>query len=377
MGRPARAEIDLSALRHNFQLARRLTGKRIMSVIKANAYGHGAVPVARTLEQQGTDALAVACIEEALVLREAGIRSPIVLLQGFYESSELPLVAQNSLSCVVHHRMQVEAIKKWQGSPLDVWLKIDTGMHRLGFLPQEAPAVYKELKASPAVGQLVLMTHFGCADEPDNPATLQQARQFQESVSCWPEATCLSNSAAILLWPESPGDWIRPGLLLYGASPFSCAHPLADSLRPVMKVSSALFAVRQLEAGMSIGYGQTYTAQRPTRVGVVAIGYADGYPRHAPNGTPVLVAGERARLCGRVSMDMLMVDLESVPHARVGDPVELWGPGLPVSEVAESADTIPYELFCNVKRVPLSYINGEDLSPEEPVSSRHKLAPTE
>ncbi|MCY4473753.1 MAG: alanine racemase [Kistimonas sp.] len=359
MGRPATAEINLSALRHNFRLARALTKKKIMSVIKADAYGHGAIPVGRVLEQEGTDGLAVACIEEALALREAGIQSPLLLLQGFYENSELPLIAEHRMTPVIHQAEQVQALTKWQGAPLNIWLKLDTGMHRLGFLPHEMRAAYQTLSQSPAVRNIVLMTHFSSADEPANPSALMQTKRFLDLTSDLPEETCLSNSAAVLSLSMAAGHWIRPGLLLYGASPFSCPHTLADNLQPVMRVTSAIFAIRELEAGAPVGYGQTYVTRQAARIGVVAIGYADGYPRAAPSGTPVLVGKHRTHLCGRVSMDMLTIDLTSLPHVRVGDPVTLWGGALSATEVANKAGTIPYELFCNLKRVPMKYTDPE------------------
>jgi alanine racemase len=354
--RPARALINLQALRDNYRLARELTGARALAVIKADAYGHGAVPCAEALAEVA-DGFAVACIEEALVLREAGIQAPVLLLEGFFEAAELPLVVEHNLWCVVHSLWQVEAIEQATfASPVTVWLKLDSGMHRVGVAPAEYAQAYQRLLASGKVAKLVLMSHFSSADELDNPRSEEQVAQFAAACEGLSAEISLRNSPAVLGWPQVPSDWVRPGIMLYGASPFEQPHPQAERLVPVMSLESRVISVRELPAGEPVGYGQHFVTDRPMRIGVVAMGYADGYPRHAPTGTPVLVAGKRSRLLGRVSMDMLCIDLTEVPQADIGSPVELWGRNVLASEVAHWAQTIPYQLFCNLKRVPRHYM---------------------
>ncbi len=352
--RPAQALIDLAALRHNYQLARELSGGRALAVIKANAYGHGAVVCAEALGD--ADGFAVACIEEALELRAAGIRQPILLLEGFFTADELPLIEQHQLSTVVHCDWQVQAIEQATLSkPLQVWLKIDSGMHRVGVAPSEAAGLYQRLLASGRVGKVVLMTHFARADELDCPRTSEQHQVFLNAVAGLKAEVSLANSPGLLGWPQVRNDWGRAGIMLYGATPFSAPQSMAVRLKPVMRLQSKIIAVRELPVGEPVGYAGRFVTARTTRVGVVAMGYADGYPRHAPDGTPVAVDGQRTRLIGRVSMDMLTVDLTDLPRAGVGSAVELWGSQVLASEVASQADTIPYQLFCNVRRAPLVY----------------------
>ncbi|WP_281646455.1 alanine racemase [Parendozoicomonas sp. Alg238-R29] len=357
MSRPTKATINLSALRHNLRFARTLAGTKVIGVIKADAYGHGAIPIAQVLEEQKVDSLAVACIEEAIVLREAGIKSPILLLEGFYGADELPVMEHYNLSAVIQQQEQIDILKRWKKRSFNIFLKIDTGMHRIGFLSEEFPGAYKQLKECSAVNRMILMTHFSCADEPEKSATPEQIALFAKTIAGKSEETCSCNSAGILHWPEAHGDWVRPGLMLYGSSPFTTSHKLADQLKPVMEVTSQIFAIRKLGVGVPIGYGQTYVTDRPCTVGVVAMGYADGYPRHAPSGSPVLVNGQRTRILGRISMDMMTIDLTHLPNTNIGDTVTLWGNGLPATEVAHHAGTISYELFCNMKRVPIHYLN--------------------
>ncbi|PSS48572.1 alanine racemase [Pseudomonas sp. BBP2017] len=353
--RPARALIDLQALRHNYQLARELTGAKALAVIKADAYGHGAVRCALALEQQA-DGFAVACIEEALELRVAGIKAPVLLLEGFFEASELQLIVQHDLWCVVHSLWQLEAIEQAQlNKPITVWLKLDSGMHRVGLHAKDYQAAYQRLLASGKVARIVLMSHFARADELDSAASNEQLAVFQSARQGLSAEISLRNSPAVLGWPNMPSDWVRPGLMLYGATPFEVPQAEAARLQPVMTVQSRVISVRELPAGEPVGYGAKFISPRPTRVGVVAMGYADGYPRQAPNGTPVLVAGKRTQLIGRVSMDMLCIDLTDVPEAGLGSPVELWGKNVLASEVAMHAGNIPYQIFCNLKRVPLDY----------------------
>ena len=353
--RPARALIDLQALRHNYQLAREVTGAKALAVIKADAYGHGAVRCAQALEADA-DGFAVACIEEALELRDAGIRAPILLLEGFFEADELPLIVEHDFWCVVHSLWQLDAIEQATlAKPIQVWLKLDTGMHRVGMHPSEYKSAYQRLQASGKVAKIVLMSHFARADELDSLRSVEQVAVFLAARDDLSAEVSLRNSPAILGWPSVPSDWVRPGLMLYGATPFEQDHPLAARLQPVMTVESKVICVRELPAGEPVGYGAKFITPKPMRIGVVAMGYADGYPRHAPTGTPVLVAGQRSQLLGRVSMDMLCIDLTDVPDAGLGSTVELWGKNILASELAEKAETIPYQIFCNLKRVPRLY----------------------
>lgn len=358
--RPARALIDLQALRHNYQLARTASGGKALAVVKADAYGHGALPCALALAAQA-DGFAVACIEEALELRQGAITAPILLLEGFFEADELELIDQHELWCVVHSLWQVDAIERARlRRPLTVWLKLDSGMHRMGLSVSEYPAAYQRLAACGQVGKIVLMSHFARADEPDCSRTLEQIAQFKLASAGLNAEISLRNSPAIMAWPQAvsalpASDWVRPGIMLYGATPFSDAQSLAAQLQPVMTLESKIINVRELAAGEPVGYAGNYITQRPSRVGVVAMGYADGYPRHAPNGTPIAIDGQLSMLIGRVSMDMLCVDLTDIPGAGLGSRVELWGKQVLASSVAACAQTIPYQIFCNLRRVPRLY----------------------
>lgn len=353
--RPARALIDLEALRHNYRLARETTGAKALAVVKADAYGHGAVRCAQALQAEA-DGFAVACIEEALELRDAGIVGPILLLEGFFEADELSLIERYDLWCVVHSTWQLEAIERASLSrPLTVWLKMDSGMHRVGLHPAEYRDGYQRLMASGKVGKMVLMSHFARADELDSDSAAEQVAVFEQARAGLAAEISLRNSPAVLGWPQVPSDWVRPGIMLYGATPFEQAHELASRLKPVMTLESKVISVRELPAGQPVGYGARFITERPTRVGVVAMGYADGYPRHAPTGTPVAIDGQLSRLIGRVSMDMLTVDLTDLPQAGLGSRVEFWGSQVLASDVAIQAGTIPYQIFCNLRRVPLIY----------------------
>jgi alanine racemase len=356
--RPARAVIDLQALRHNYRLARESTGAKALAVVKADAYGHGAVRVAQSLEDEA-NGFAVACIEEALELRAAGIRAPILLLEGFFEADELALIVEHDLWFVVHSSWQLEAVEQASvGKPLTAWLKLDTGMHRVGFQPGEYRAAYQRLLASGKVAKIVLMSHFARADELDSPRSNEQLAVFEAATQGLAAEVSLRNSPAVLGWPKIPSDWVRPGIMLYGATPFDQPQELADRLQPVMTLESKIISVRELPAGEPVGYGAAFVTERSTRVGVVAMGYADGYPRQAPTGTPVHIDGHPSQLLGRVSMDMLCVDLTHLPQAGLGSRVELWGRNVLASEVAACAGTIPYQIFCNLHRVPRSYTEG-------------------
>lgn len=351
MARPTTAYIDLGAIRHNYQLAKNLApNSRALAVIKADAYGHGAVKVALAFEDEA-DGFAVAAIEEAIELREAGISKPILLLEGFFNPDELPLINEHSLNCVVHTSSQIEALESYNGlGQFDIWAKFDIGMHRLGLPPSQSEAALSRLGALKCVRNITLMGHFSCADDLAARTTIEQRRLFERLAGNTQFATSLSNSAAILGWPTVQSNWIRPGLMLYGANPYEASQEHADQLLPAMTLKSEIIAVRAIAAGESVGYGASWTADRPTRIGTVAIGYADGYPRQIRSGAPVVVGGIRTKLVGRVSMDMITVDLTDIPAANIGTPVELFGRQLLAAELAPWADTIPYTLFTGITR---------------------------
>ena len=353
--RPAHAVIDLDALRHNYRLARALGGGKALAVVKADAYGHGAVRCAQALADIA-DGFAVACIEEALELRQAGIAGPIVLLEGCFEASELPLVVEHDLWPAVSTPEQVQAIVDFRtDARLTVWLKLDSGMHRLGLSPEQFRAAHATLAALPQVARIVMMSHLARADELDSPRTDEQAAVFAAATAGLEGETSLCNSPALLGWPGVRSDWVRPGLMLYGADPFPQPTETSAQIRPVMHLRSKIIAVRELAAGEPLGYGARFVASQPTRIGVVAMGYADGYPQFAPNGTPVVIDGKRGRIVGRVSMDMLTVDLTDHPQAGVGTPVELWGSDVTLTELAPICATSAYRLPCSLKRVPRHY----------------------
>jgi len=350
MSRPTRAFIDSAALRANLQRVKACAPRqRVMAVVKSNAYGHGAIKVANLL-QSDVDAFGVRSLEEALELRETGIIKPIVLLEGFFKSDELPEIVKQDLQIVVHTTKQFEYLLRAQlEKPVAVWLKVDTGLHRLGFAPNEIEPIYQALKqCSNVVEPIRLMSHLISADDRQDASTEQQTQTFLALAQQFEVETSLANSAGILGWPQTHCDLVRPGIMLYGVSPFPDSVAKQEGLQPVMQLQSALIAVRRLHKGDTVGYGATWTCPQSMPVGVVAIGYADGYPRHAPSGTPVLLNGRRVPLVGRVSMDMITVDLRNQPNASVGDPVLLWGKNLPVEEVAALAGTIGYELLCNI-----------------------------
>ena len=350
--RPTQAIINTVALKHNLNIARQhAPHSKLIAVVKADAYGHGAVTVSQAINND-VEAFAVCCIEEAIELREAGIQKPILILEGFFEPSELPLIQQYHLQTVVQHPYQIEILKaaKLQQA-ITVWLKIDTGMGRLGFLPEYFTNAWQQLYDIRYIEKPIkLMTHLACADEPDKPMTSQQIQQFNQLTQDYKTEKSIANSAGILGWKTSHTDWNRMGIMLYGASPFD---KQSYNLQSVMQLQSELISIKHYKKGQTIGYGATWRCKQDSIIGIAAIGYADGYPRHAPNGTPVLVNGQRVPLAGRVSMDMIAVDLTQQPNARVGDEVILWGKGLPVEEIAQRAGTISYELLTHVnKRVP-------------------------
>ena len=361
MARPAHALIDLEAIRHNYRLARQLAPQsRALAVVKGDGYGHGAVRVARALAAE-VDAFGVACIEEALPLRAAGLTQRLLLLEGIFNRDELDAVSRHGLDIAIHSDYQIDALLAANpASPVNVWLKMDSGMHRLGFTPQEYLDAYKRLHRAPQVGEITLMSHFSRADELDQGHTRHQLELFLSLARGLGAPISLANSPALLAWPETHQHWVRPGMMLYGASPLDRATAASARLQPAMELRSAIIALRELKPGDRIGYGTRFTCTRPTRVGVVAMGYADGFPRHAPNGLPVLVGEQRCELIGRVSMDMLTVDLTDHPDADIGTPVTFWGRQLPIELIAAQCHTIPYELVTNLTpRIPRVYVDAD------------------
>ena len=358
MNRPARARIDLRALQHNFRRVQQAAPhSKIIAIVKAHAYGHGMVRVVQALPD--ADAFGVACMEEAVTLREAGCDRRIVLLEGLFSPADIMLINGYRLDVVIHSLHQVEMLE--QGSlsrPLDIWLKIDTGMHRLGFRPADAAAIAERLRCIPQVATLRFMTHFACADDLACDMTAAQIRRFNATPGADAAERSLANSAGVLGWPDAHCEWVRPGIMLYGSSPLAGQRAAALDLRPVMTLSTELIAVNARGKGDTVGYGGDWVCPRDMLIGVAAIGYGDGYPRHAASGMPVRVNGKPAALAGRVSMDMLCIDLGDQPDARIGDEVVLWGAGLPVDEVAAQAGTISYELLCGVgSRVQFDYVS--------------------
>ncbi len=353
MPRPIHAYLDLNAIANNLHVAKRATSARVMAVIKADAYGHGLLRVVEAMAE--ADGLALLDIQDAIHLREAGYTQTILLLEGYFSAEDLPLIAEYDLTCVIHNEHQLamlDAYPKREG--LDVWLKVNTGMNRLGFVPAVVGRVMERLRAHQAVRDITLMTHFANADEARG--VEPQLEVFNDLATQYRVARSLANSAALLRYPKTHGDWVRPGIMLYGASPFADQTAQELRLRPAMSLRSRIIATQDLARGEEVGYGAKFKAESAMRIGIVACGYADGYPRHAPNGTPILVAGQLTRTVGRVSMDMLCVDLSSVMQAEVGSEVVLWGEGLPVEQVAQAAGTISYELLCGLtKRVPVRY----------------------
>ncbi len=356
------ATVDLGAIRHNLQVVRQIaTRSKVMAAVKADAYGHGAVAVARTLEAAGVDALAVACMEEAMQLREAHVlTTPITLLEGVISIEEAALAVYESLQVVVHDHWQIALLEQLPASAeIHFWFKLDSGMHRLGFPLTDVPRLVETLQRHPAWVFHGWITHLACADEADNPATLQQITGYNTALQGVSGPRSIANSAGVLSWPAARVDWVRPGLMLYGASPLPGKTGSELGLKPALTLQSRLIAVREYAADEPIGYGQTWRTPERMKIGVVAVGYADGVHRCLPSGTPLLLRGVRVPLVGRVSMDMVTVDLRSVPEASVGDAVTLWGAALPAEEIAGYANTLAYELFCGLtQRVRFRYIGG-------------------
>lgn len=343
------AIVNLEAIRHNLLKIREYAPQaKIMAVIKANAYGHGILNVAAAIK--GVDALAVARVDEGIHLREAGIKSRINVLEGFVCEKELKDLNEYNLDSVIHSEIQLDILEKYQGQKkIHFWLKIDTGMNRLGFHANEFKLIYRRLLANSNVNHPVsIMTHFSSADDINNQTTQKQLSLFNSLTNKVPGERSLANSAAIVAWPDSISDWVRPGIMLYGVSPFSERYGEELGLKPVMSLHSRLISVKKIASGEAVGYTGSWVSNKNTRLGIVAIGYGDGYPRYAKTGTPVLVNGKRVVLVGRVSMDMITVDLTTQPDAKPGDPVTLWGQGLAVEEIAKYSETIPYTLICGV-----------------------------
>jgi len=355
MSRPIKATINTTALSHNLRRIKALAPtSKVWSVVKANAYGHGLARCYQALAS--TDGYALLNYEEAILLREAGVTQPILLLEGFFKPTDLPLIEAYQLTTAIHSDWQLQALASYKAEkPISVYLKINNGMNRLGFSPDKVVAVWQQLNTLSTVGEITLMSHFARADE--GPDFIREPLQRLEQATFGLQAPrCYANSAASLWHPETHHQWIRPGVVLYGASPTGCAADIESfDLRPVMSLTSEIIAVQQVAAGEGIGYGHRYVTPLAQRIGIVACGYADGYPRHAPSGTPVLIAGKLCKIVGTVSMDMLMIDITECPEAGIGSAVELWGSQLPVDTIAQAAGTVGYELLTAVtQRVPFN-----------------------
>jgi len=355
MPRPIRAAISQGALEHNLLVAKAYAaGAKIWAVIKANAYGHGLERAARGLEL--ADGFAVLDFQEAERLRLAGVAKPILMLEGFFKPADIALIHRYGLTPVIHNPEQVEMLRLTAlPGEIDVYVKVNSGMNRLGFTVDNLRAAYHAIRMHAQVRQVTLMTHFADADGASGVAG--QLEWFRDLTKDYEAPRSLANSAALIRFPETRGDWVRPGIMLYGCSPFADRSAESLELKPAMTLTSEIIATQHLQPGERIGYGFGYEAVGEMTIGVVACGYADGYPRHAPIGTPVLVNGRRARIVGRVSMDMICVDIGDLPEAYIGTPVTLWGEGLSADEVAAAAGTLSYELLCALAaRVPVAEV---------------------
>lgn len=347
MPRPLVASIHLAAMQHNLSVAKRCAPEsKVWAVIKANAYGHGLARGMRAFAD--ADGLALIEVDNAASLREMGWNKPILLLEGFFDEADLEVVSRSRLEVAVHCNEQIEMLERAQlEAPVNVHLKMNSGMNRLGFLPEQYAAAHARLRAIPVIGHITLMTHFANADDAANPGMplAEQIRRFRQVTEQLPGERSMANSAAVLTEPGLAADWVRPGIMLYGGTP---GGKTAEEfgLKPAMTLESEIIGIQFVKQGDAVGYGSRFVADKPMPVGVIACGYADGYPRHAPGGTPVIVDGHMAGIVGRVSMDMITVDLSRVPAAHVGSKVTLWGEALPIDEVANAAGTIGYELMC-------------------------------
>jgi alanine racemase len=350
MSRPTFRNLSEAHLLHNLSVVRAAAPQsKILAMVKANAYGHGMIEVGRRLDGK-VDSLGVASLDEAMQLRQAGVKSVITMIEGAFSPEEYKLAAQHDFAVVFHHPQQIQWLQQSPPSaPLTAWLKIDTGMGRLGFLPDQVRVAYAALASSPSIRQpFGLMSHFANADVVDHPLNTMQIAAFEKCAAQHQGPKSLCNSPAIFSLSAQHYDWVRPGLALYGAAPLAGTSAAALGLKPVMTLRSALISVKQMKRGHSLGYGSRIACPEDMPVGIVAIGYGDGYPRSAKDGTPVLVEGRRCAVMGRVSMDMTIVDLRGCPHAHVGGEVILWGEGLPVDEVALSTAHINYDLLTGV-----------------------------
>lgn len=365
MGRPTTVFVDRHAIKSNFDIAKSFSpNSKFVSVIKANAYGHGLKEVAQTLSKC-TDAFGVACIEEALLIREAGIKNPVLLMEGFFSVEEIEIASKENFWLMVENQFHVDHILSSKlTQPVKVWFGIDTGMHRLGFQGREVGVNFQKLEASENVQpSLVVSSHFSTADDLNSNTTKNQINNFDSSIKSnhlinYKHEQSLSNSAGLIGWSGSRRDWQRPGYLLFGNSPFVQTHEVEKVLKPAMDFKSKIISLRDISAGESVGYGQNWTAKKQTRIATVTVGYADGYPRNAENGTPTLVHGKRCPLVGRVSMDMITIDVTDIHHATIGDEVLLWGKELPVNEIAKYSNSIGWELLSRItSRVPRHYLN--------------------
>jgi len=355
------AVISRRAIVDNYNQMKMLAPKsKVLAVLKANAYGHGAVAMARQLMAANADGLGVARLEEALELREAGITTPILLLEGFVKPSDIELLIAHNLETVVHSLEQVAMLEQCQAiGSLQVWLKIDTGMNRLGLSPSEfEPACQRLTAAAIVAAPINFISHFACADEVDSNFTQVQSQLFFDLVNGHNGQLSIANSAAILAWPDSHLDWVRTGISLYGCSAIEGKTGQDYGLRPVMTLKTKVIAIKSITKGQRVGYGSTWQAPDDRQLAVIAIGYGDGYPRHAKTGTPVLINGRRYPIVGRVSMDMITVDLGQDSKISCGDDVTLWGEGLPAEEIAQWADTISYEIMIKLThRVEIMFEN--------------------
>ncbi|MFW2374173.1 MAG: alanine racemase [Gammaproteobacteria bacterium] len=349
MRRNARAIIDLEALSHNYQRVKQFApDSKVMAVIKADAYGHGMVQVAKTLSKLAVDGFAVACLTEAKALREAGIEESISIFQGFQDAQQLQQMSLLNLRPVIHQSWQVELLSQLK-SPLSIWLKLNSGMGRLGLSIDDIRQHWGFLQQNIQLSNIGLFSHFANADQPEHDSNQQQIDRFKSLVqSLGVTETSMANSAGLMAFPEAQGDWVRPGIMLYGSSPFVDKTAQQLGLKPVMLLEAPLLAINQLKQGDSIGYGSLWQCPQDMPVGVVGIGYGDGYPRHAGTGTPVWINGCKTQVIGRVSMDMISIDLRNIDQVKPGDSVVLWGREVAVDEVAEHAQTISYELLCHM-----------------------------
>lgn len=348
MSRPTQIRIDSSALLHNVAcIKRHAPAQKLIAMVKANAYGCGLSKVVPVLEGQ-VDAFGVACLEEAFVIRALGMKTPCVLFQGVFNPEELLIVSEQQFTCVIHQKQQVEwLINTPLNNPISIWIKVNTGMNRLGFNPDDLPEVMEALRHCPWINKDIgLMTHLACADQPERLENKNQISLFQSIHLEGIQQRSIANSAAIMAFPETHKDVVRAGIMLYGASPFPDQTAISLGLRPVMHFESAVSAIHYNSIPVSVGYSATWSTDKPSIIGIVPVGYGDGYPRHIANKTPVWINGREIPIIGRVSMDMMAIDLTEHPQVTIGDPVELWGTHIPVERIAAAANTIAYEILC-------------------------------